>query len=98
MRFLPVFLFTVAAFAQAAPPAGQDVKAGAPGKTEDQAKPAEAAKPADAPAPAAEKAASPAPSSSEWFSGSFDFGYRWVTDVRGSSSTYRSVVNLGEGP
>ena len=30
--------------------------------------------------------------------GSIDFGYRWVRDVRGNFDTYRSVVNLGEGP
>ena len=28
----------------------------------------------------------------------FDFGYRWLTDIRGSFPQYRSVVNLGEGP
>jgi hypothetical protein len=49
-------------------------------------------------APAA-AAASPAPAAAEqWLTGSFDFGYRWVTDVRGNFQEYRSVVNLGEGP
>ena len=48
-----------------------------------------------APAKADDKAASPAPSSEQWFTGSFDFGYRWVSDVRGNFPTYRSVVNLG---
>ena len=67
----------------------------APAKADEQAKPAEAAA---APAKADDKAASPAPSSEQWFTGSFDFGYRWVGDVRGNNPTYRSIVNLGEGP
>ncbi len=105
MRFLLALLMTVAAFAQqAAPPAKPPAKspatpeakaeeqAAAPAKADDQAKPAEAAPAADA------KAASPAPSSEQWFTGSFDFGYRFVDDLRGSTSTYRSIVNLGEGP
>ena len=59
-----------------------------------QAKPAEqaAAKPE-------EKAAdTPAPTGEQWLTGSFDFGYRWVGDIRGNPQQYRSVVNLGEGP
>ncbi|MEO8369674.1 MAG: hypothetical protein ABI806_10765 [Candidatus Solibacter sp.] len=95
MRFLPAFLIAVAGFAQlpAQQPAPQPKPAEAPAKADDQAKPAEAA-----PAKADEKAASPAPSSEQWFTGSFDFGYRWVGDVRGSEATYRSFVNLGDGP
>jgi hypothetical protein len=102
MRFLPAFLITVAAFAQQvvqqpAPPAKPEDKAAvpAPAKADDQAKPADQAA---APAKADDKAASPAPSSDQWFTGSFDFGYRWVEDVRGSEPTYRSIVNLGSGP
>ena len=107
MRFLLAFLITVAAFAQPpAPPAKPSDKAAvtpeakaeavaaAPAKADDQAKPPEPA----APAKAAEKAASPAPSTEQWITGSFDFGYRWVGDVRGSLPTYRSIVNLGAGP
>jgi len=30
--------------------------------------------------------------------GSVDLGYRWNSDLRGSLDTYRSIVNLGEGP
>ncbi|MEO8028200.1 MAG: MtrB/PioB family outer membrane beta-barrel protein [Bryobacteraceae bacterium] len=30
--------------------------------------------------------------------GSIDFGYRWLVGSSGSFDTYRSVVNLGEGP
>ena len=43
-------------------------------------------------------AASPAPSTEQWLTGSIDFGYRWLTDIRGNFPEYRSVVNLGEGP
>ena len=43
-------------------------------------------------------AAAAAPSADQWFSGSIDFGYRWLTNLNGSVPEYRSVVNLGEGP
>jgi hypothetical protein len=47
----------------------------------------------------AQTAAQPAPQAAEdWLTGSIDVGYRFLTDVRGDSNTYRSVVNLGEGP
>ncbi len=59
---------------------------------------APAAQTAAAPAKAEAQAQSPAPSTEEWFTGSIDFGYRWLTDVRGNFQTYRSVVDLGEGP
>src|SRR5262245_17497708 len=90
MRFLLAFLISIAAFAQ--PPAKPADPAP---KAEEQAKAAEAAA---EPAKADDKAASPAPSSEQWLTGSFDFGYRWVQDVRGNNPTYRSIVNLGEGP
>ena len=102
MRFLLAFLISIAAFAQPPapakptdPPAKADEQATGPAKADEQAKPVEAAA---APAKADEKAASPAPSSEQWFTGSFDFGYRWVDDVRGNFPTYRSIVNLGSGP
>src|SRR5262249_47946333 len=41
---------------------------------------------------------SPVPSGEQWITGSFDVGYRWVTDIGGSVLTYRTVVNLGDGP
>jgi len=70
----------------------------APAKPADQAP----AKPADAPAAAdakpEAKADSPAPSTEQWLTGEFEFGYRWLTDIRGNFPEYRSVVNLGEGP
>jgi hypothetical protein len=108
MRILLAFLIAVASFAQppappakppdkaaATPEAKAEAAAAAPAKADDQAKPAEPA----APAKADEKAASPAPPAAEqWITGSFDFGYRWVGDVRGSLPTYRSIVNLGDGP
>lgn len=43
-------------------------------------------------------AAGPAAAQSDAWSGSLDVRNRWVTDVSGSAQTYRSVVNLGEGP
>jgi hypothetical protein len=46
-------------------------------------------------APAAEATA---PAAEQWLSGSVDFGYRWRSDVAGNFDSYRSVVNLGEGP
>jgi len=49
-----------------------------------------------APAPAA--ADNPAPTASENFHGSIDFGYRWLGDVHGSMDEYRSVVDLAQGP
>jgi len=63
-----------------------------------------AQEPAAPPAqPAAEAAAStpaesPAPSTEQWFTGNLELGYRWLTGPAGSFPTYRSVVDLGEGP
>jgi len=96
MRFLLVFLITAAAIAQqSAPPAKPEEKAAAaPAKADDQANPATET----APAKADENPASPAPSGEQWITGSFDFGYRWVENVRGNNPTYRSIVNLGAGP
>jgi len=64
--------------------------------------PEQPAKPADqaaaAPAQTEQKTESPAPAPAEdWLTGSVDFGYRWVTDA-GNFQSYRSVVNLGQGP
>lgn len=41
---------------------------------------------------------SPYPAREKKVSGSLDVGYRWVSDTGGDFNTYRSVVNLGEGP
>jgi hypothetical protein len=60
--------------------------------------PAPPAKPDDQAAAAPAKTESPAPAAAEdWLTGSVDFGYRWVTDA-GNFQSYRSVVNLGQGP
>ncbi len=61
--------------------------------------PAAAPTPATAPtpAPAPTPAAPPTPSTEDWLTGSIDLGYRF-TSVGDSNDTYRSVVNLGEGP
>ncbi|HEV3330208.1 MAG TPA: hypothetical protein VG096_04460 [Bryobacteraceae bacterium] len=50
------------------------------------------------PAAGATATESPAPSTEPWLTGSVDFGYRWRTDVGGNFQTYRSVINLGQGP
>ena len=57
-----------------------------------EAKPAAQAeaKPAESPAPT--------PPVEQSIAGSLDLGYRWRSDVSGSFNTYRSIVNLGEGP
>ena len=82
MNRLPIFLIAAAPLFAQNPPS--------------DAQPAQTP-PAQAP-PAASTSASPVPSTEPWFSGSFDFGYRWRTDVGGSFDTYRSIVNLGSGP
>src|ERR1051326_734182 len=92
MRGVLVVLMAAAAFGQAPPPEAATQQPAAPAKAEEQAKPADQS----APAKAEEK--SPVPSGEQWFSGSFDAGYRWVPDIRGSIPTYRTIVNLGEGP
>jgi hypothetical protein len=43
-------------------------------------------------------AESPVPSTEAWLSGFVEAGYRWRTDVGGNFNSYRSVVDLGEGP
>jgi hypothetical protein len=82
MRALLVVFLSLPMLAQQAAP-----------KPEEKAAPAEAqaAKP-EAPAE------SPVPAEEAAVSGSLDFGYRWRSNVGGSFDTYRSVVNLGEGP
>jgi len=52
--------------------------------------------PASNPVPA--DATSPVPSTDNWVSGWIEGGYRWRTGVGGSFDTYRSIVNLGDGP
>ncbi|MBZ5617559.1 MAG: hypothetical protein LAQ69_02320 [Acidobacteriia bacterium] len=107
MRFLLALILIAPAFAQQPdqPPKPDEKPAQAPAKTDDKAPqtpPKADDKAAQAPAPAEQKseakAESPTPSTEQWLSGNMDFGYRWLTDVRGNFQEYRSVVNLGEGP
>ena len=88
--------------AQQTPPAGQSAaqqtSPASPAQSAPPATPAagsQTAAPAEASAP---KAENPAPSTEDWLTGSVDFGYRWLTDIRGNLDEYRSVVNLGQGP
>jgi hypothetical protein len=87
-RLILVLLAFSVAFAQEKPAAAPAAET---------AKPAEEVKPAEeqqAETPAVEGAAAPeAP-----VRGSVEVGYRFVGDIRGNQDTYRSVVNLGEGP
>lgn len=82
MRLLLALLITVSAYGQEAATQTKPDEK-APAKTEEKA---------------AETAAAPAAAGEQWLTGSFDFGYRWVGDIRGNPLQYRSVVNLGEGP
>lgn len=64
-----------------------------------QSSQAPAAKPqAETPAAKAEPKAEAAPAAERWLTGTLEVGYRWVGRVGGDFNTYRSVVNLGEGP
>jgi hypothetical protein len=82
MRHLLIVLLAGALTAQTTPPA--------PGTKPEEKKDA---------AVKTETPAEPAASSAEsWLTGSIDFGYRWHGNIAGSSDSYRSVVNLGEGP
>jgi len=53
--------------------------------------------PAQAPTPTPTPAPAPA-AAEDWLTGNVEVGYRWMPDVGGDFNTYRSVVNLGEGP
>ena len=92
MRFLILLLASIPLLAQAQPEAKP---------AEAQAKPEEK-KPEAAPEakPEEKKTESPAPTppAEQLLTGSIDFGYRVLGDVRGNFNSYRSVVNLGEGP
>jgi len=62
-----------------------------------QATPAPAVQTPAAPAQEA-PAASPVPTAEPDISGWIDFGYRFRSSLNGSADTYRSVINLGQGP
>jgi hypothetical protein len=98
MKLLIALFLMVPAFAQQAPPppdqaakpaADQQPATPAPAKTDTKT---------EAAAPAAAPADNPAPSTEQWFTGSVDFGYRWIPSFSGSNDMYRSVVDLGHGP
>ena len=90
MRFLLALILMVPAWAQQAdPPKAGDKTAQTPAKAD--------AQPAQEPAKTAAPAASPAPSSEDWITGSVDLGYRWLIGNSGNFPEYRSVVNLGQG-
>lgn len=81
-------LLALAAFAQDAPK--PDAPKADPPKTE-EAKETSKKEPETAPAPE--------PTKEEPVTGGHvDLGYRWNSNVTGSLDTYRSIVNLGEGP
>lgn len=86
MRYLLALLILIPAFGQ--PPTQPPVKA--------DEKPAE--KPAETQKADEKAAESPTPATEQWFTGAIDFGYRFRTDIAGSVQTYRSIVNLSEGP
>jgi hypothetical protein len=94
MKYLLALLLIATAWAQAPDGQAQQAK---PDEKAAQA-PAKAGEAAQAPAKADEAAASPSPSAEQWLTGEIDFGYRFRTDVLGSLDTYRTVVNLPEGP
>jgi hypothetical protein len=96
MRFLLALILMVPAFAQQpeATPKPDDSAAQTGAKTAENLVPT----PIAAIQTPAAAAGAPAPSADQWFSGSIDFGYRWLTSINGSVAEYRSVVNLGEGP
>src|SRR5580700_10894570 len=51
------------------------------------------------PAPQPAQPVAPQTSTDNWLQGSFEVGYRWLPGrIDGSFDTYRSVVNLGQGP
>jgi hypothetical protein len=49
-------------------------------------------------APKPQEAKPLASAAEQVITGDLDFGYRWTSNVGGSAATYRSIVNLGEGP
>lgn len=98
--FLGLILFLAPLAAQEAAKPAETPQAEAP---KAEAPKAEAPKTEAAKEEAAPPAAEPAPPDNaveeeRFISGSVDVGYRWITGPKGDFNTYRSVVNLGEGP
>ena len=90
MRFLAaVFLLLPIGAQEQASSSADPAAQAAPAAQADQAKPS-------APAPAPAEPARPA--GEGWLTGSIELGYRFIPNIDGDFNTYRSVVNLGEGP
>lgn len=93
MRILLAVLMTVPAWAQA-PATGPDQTAAPAASNVSSQTPSDAGgKTAGA---TAEE--SPVPSTEPWFTGSVDMGFRWLTGPQGSVATYRSIIDLDQGP
>ena len=97
MRFLLALTLMLPALAQQPPET-----AAKPGENAEQAAPKPAANSIQTPIAGLQTPAATSPpadpATGQWFDGSIDVGYRWVTGIGGSVPEYRSVVNLGEGP
>ncbi len=100
MKTLASLILLIPLWAQdAPPPADSQSSAAAPAAAQDQSKPAQDT--AAQQAPAAQAPAippTPAPATDNWLQGSIQLGYRWIPNINGSFDTYRSVINLGQGP
>ena len=100
MKTLACLIFLLPLWAQDAPtPADSQASGAAPAAAQDQSKPAPDAAAQQAPAAQA-PATPPAPAAAgdNWLQGSIQLGYRWIPNINGSFDTYRSVINLGQGP
>src|SRR5579884_183993 len=87
MRILLAVLMTVPAWAQ--PPAEQAQTPAPAASTSSTQTPSDAG---------GKTEESPVPSTEPWFTGSLDMGFRWLTGPQGSVATYRSVIDLDQGP
>lgn len=99
MKILASLVLLIPLWAQdASQPADPQSSAAAPAAAQDQSKPAQDAAQQ---APAAQAPAappSPTAATDNWLQGSIQLGYRWIPNINGSFDTYRSVINLGQGP
>ena len=93
MKILISFCVLIPLWAQDASQPVDSPQAAAQTTATPAAQPPAAAPAAAAPAPAAQTS-----SADNWLQGSIQLGYRWIPDIDGSFDTYRSVINLGEGP
>jgi len=93
MRILLAVLAMVPAWAQA--PAQNPPQAAAPAASTSSTQAASDAGGKTAGATAEE---SPVPSTEPWFTGNLDMGFRWLTGPQGSVATYRSIIDLDQGP